>query len=110
MDEKYQDEAADEVAREMMALPVVFGRGLIKVVIAVLVGVGVGFIVFGATALDKPDIWRRRDPPADMFLGIGAGLLSGGGVMLGLFAPAWLRRRPKPPELPRRAPWEDKRP
>src|SRR5438105_2299194 len=94
-----------------------FGRGLIKVLIAAVAGVGVGFLVFGATAQNRADIWRSHDPPAEMFMGIGAGLLTGGVLLLVLFALPWMFRQAAaagraaaPPGPPKVEPWEDKRP
>ncbi len=87
-----------------------FGRGIIKILISVLVGFGVGLLVMGITTTGKQDIWRGP-PPGEMLMGIGAGLLSGGGMLLALFFLPWFLKRPaelaymdEPPVLARPAP------
>jgi hypothetical protein len=90
----------------MSEVLVAFGRGVVKVLVAGLVGTGVGFLVFGGTALNRPSLWHSPDPPPELFLGAGAGLLTGGAVLLVLFGVPWLRRRCQPTELRREVPWE----
>jgi hypothetical protein len=72
-----------------------FGRGLIKVLVSLLVGGGVGFLTFGVTAMINPSIWNRREPPGELFLSIGGGLLTSGVLLLILFL--FPRRRTTPP-------------
>lgn len=61
------------------------GRGFIKILISLFFGAGVGLVTFGASAVGQSEIWMRREPPAEMFLGVGAGLLTAGIVMFLLF-------------------------
>ncbi len=58
-----------------------FGRGVVKFSIALTVGVGVGLVIFGGTASE--DAWMSRNPPPEIFLAVGAGMLTTG-VLLGL--------------------------
>ena len=74
-----------------------FGRGFIKLLISVVVGFGVGLLVIGILTANRPDLWQRREPPGELFIGIGAGLLSGGGTLLLLFLLPWFKR-PVAPE------------
>jgi hypothetical protein len=69
----------------MYELLLAFGRGIVKVLISVFVGTGVGLLTFGLSVKDKPDVWEKGDPPGEVFLAVGAGLLSTGGLMTGLF-------------------------
>lgn len=62
-----------------------FGRGLVKVLISGLVGTGVGLVTFGASTRGMDDLWSRYGPPSEMFLSIGAGLLSSGALLVPLF-------------------------
>jgi hypothetical protein len=62
-----------------------FGRGVIKVLVSLLVGIGVGLLTFGITVRDIDSIWDRPGPPGEFFLATGAGLLSTGFVMALLF-------------------------
>ncbi len=61
------------------------GRGLVKLMISLFVGGGVGLITFGVTTKDVPDLWTRNYPPPGFFTAIGAGLLSCAFVMAVLF-------------------------
>jgi hypothetical protein len=74
-----------------------FGRGVIKVLISLLVGIGVGLLTFGITIRDMDNIWNKPGPPGEFFLAIGVGLLSTGFVMTLLF---FLPRLWKAPERP----------
>lgn len=69
----------------MQELLAAFGRGVVKVVISLVFGVGVGLLSFGLAASGQEDIWHRGDPPGEMFLGVGAGLLTTGLTMVLLF-------------------------
>lgn len=75
-----------------------FGRGLIKLMIAVFIGVGVGLVTIGALAIKSPESWNFREPPpfGPLLLGIGAGLLTAGGVMFILIFIPWPRRGAAP--------------
>jgi hypothetical protein len=74
-----------------------FGRGLIKLLISVVVGVGVGLLVIGITTANRPELWQQRGPPGEVFIAVGAGLLSGGGTLALLFFAPWFKR-PAGPE------------
>ncbi len=69
------------------------GRGIVKILISGLVGVGVGMLVIGIVTAGRPQIWEMRQVPGEMFIGIGAGLLSGGAMLLLLFLVPWLFKR-----------------
>ncbi|MCI0681630.1 MAG: hypothetical protein L0Y71_05970 [Gemmataceae bacterium] len=78
-----------------------FGSGIIKLLISVVVGVGVGLLVFGITTAGRPEIWEMRGPPGEFFISLGAGLLSGGALLMALFFVPWFfRRAPEPMEEP----------
>lgn len=64
---------------------IALGRGIVKVMVSFFVGTGIGLVTFGATTRDKPDIWDSRNPPGEMFLSVGVGLLTTGLVMAGAF-------------------------
>lgn len=64
---------------------IALGRGVVKVMVSFFVGTGIGLVTFGATTRDKPDIWESRNPPGEMFLSVGVGLLTTGIVMAGAF-------------------------
>jgi hypothetical protein len=70
----------------MSDLLLAFGRGVVKTLISVFVGTGVGFLTFGASVEDTQVLWRAYGPPAELFLAIGAGMLSSGAVMFVLFS------------------------
>jgi hypothetical protein len=78
----------------MQEVLLAFGRGLIKVLISLMLGAGAGLVTFGYSAKDRPDLWWHRDPPAELFLGIGVGLLTAAAVMLALFF-VWPRLAPR---------------
>jgi hypothetical protein len=75
------------------------GRGIIKILISALVGVGIGMLVFGIQTAGRPDMFEMRRVPGELFIGLGSGLLSGGGMLLALFLIPWLMRRPPEPAL-----------
>lgn len=72
-----------------------FGRGLVKLLIALFIGVGVGLVTIGSLAIKSPEAWNFRQPPpfGPLLLGIGAGLLTAGGVLFILIFIPWPRRR-----------------
>jgi len=74
-----------------------FGRGVIKVLISVLAGFGVGILVVGIATAGRPDVWQQRSPPGEVLMGIGAGLLAGGGTLLALFFLPWFMKRSAEP-------------
>jgi hypothetical protein len=76
-----------------------FGRGIVKILISALVGFGIGLLIVGITTAGKPQIWRQPDPPGELFIGIGAGLLSGGGTLLALFFLPWFLKRQAEPSF-----------
>lgn len=77
-----------------------FGRGLVKFLIALFVGVGVGMVTIGVLALKNPQVWDfgQRPPFGPLLLGIGAGLLTTGAVLFILIFIPWPRRRSVPEE------------
>lgn len=82
---------------DFTSLLLALGRGLIKILISALVGFGVALLLIGLTTAGKNEIWRQPGPPGELFIGIGAGLLSGGIIMLLLFLLPWLfKRAPEP--------------
>jgi hypothetical protein len=75
-----------------------FGRGIIKLLVSLLAGFGVGLLVIGNAARGDPDFWRER-PPGGLLEGIGAGLLTAAAMLLLLFfMPWWFRKSPGPQE------------
>ncbi len=70
----------------MREILLAFGRGFIKVLISLLVGAGAGLLALGIAGRDKPNMWEpQRGPAAELFLGVGVGLLTSGAVMAILF-------------------------
>ncbi len=80
-----------------------FGRGLVKFVIALFIGLGVGLVTLGGLAVSSPGAWdfRQAPPLGPLLLGIGSGLLTAGGVLFILIFIPWPRRRPGPEGLHR---------
>jgi hypothetical protein len=74
-----------------------FGRGVVKVLISLFTGTGVGLVTFGLAVPKTEDIWRSYGPPAGFFLGLGAGLLTTAGMMVVLFFLPMFRREPTVP-------------
>jgi hypothetical protein len=75
----------------------VLGGGLIKLIICIMTGFGVGLLWMGQTARDQPDFWRHPEQGPSFFEGIGAGLLSCAGLLVLLFViPSWFRKPPLP--------------
>jgi hypothetical protein len=85
------------LATEMTGCWLALGRGLIKLLVSLLAGTGVGFTVFGYFAKDDPDLWRHRDPPFGLFLAVGTGLLTVAGMLVVLFFVPWWLRKLGPP-------------
>jgi hypothetical protein len=69
----------------MSKVLLVLGRAVVKILIAVCAGTGVGLVVFGISVRDTPDFWRQSGPPAGFFLATGVGLLTAGALMMLLF-------------------------
>jgi hypothetical protein len=67
---------------------------LVRVLIALLAGFGVGLFLIGQAGIKDPEAYSRYLPPPGVYDGIGAGLLTGGGMLLLLFLPGWLSRKP----------------
>ena len=78
------------------------GRGFIKLLVSLLAGFGVGLLVIGNVSRDQPEFWEGRNPPAGLFLGIGAGLLTAAGLLILLFFVPWLWHRPAHSQEPRK--------
>lgn len=64
---------------------VALGRGVIKVLISAFIGTGVGLVTFGVSTRNRPDIWIQHNPPGEMFLAVGVGMLTTGVAMAGAF-------------------------
>ena len=80
---------------EFVELLRAFGRALLKVLIGVAVGFGVGLLTIGIRALGAPTAWQHSEPPlAEIFLGIGAGLLSSAAMLILLFYLPWSKKPP----------------
>jgi hypothetical protein len=69
------------------------GRGVIKLVICLMAGFGVGFYFVGKATDENPDSWQRRGPPPGLFEGVAFGLLTAAGLLFLLFVLPWLFRR-----------------
>lgn len=81
------------------------GRGLIKVLISVVLGAGGGMLTFALAGADKSgDMWRRPEPPMELFLGIGVGLLVTGVLLMAFFF-LGRRREALPPARPDASPF-----
>jgi hypothetical protein len=61
------------------------GRGIIKLLVSLFVGTGVGLLTFGITARDIDTMWDRPGPPNEFFTATGAALLSTAIMMFVLF-------------------------
>ena len=83
----------------MFDLLLALGRGVVKTLISVFVGAGVGLVTFGTSVEDAYHLWRQPGPPPEMFVAVGAGMLSAGAVMLVLFfVPRHVKSLPGPVE------------
>lgn len=72
-----------------------FGRGVVNTLISMFVGTGVGLLTFGASVEDSARLWHSYGPPPELFLAVGAGMLSSGIVMFSLFMfPRWKSATP----------------
>jgi hypothetical protein len=60
---------------------VALGHGIVKVMVSLFVGTGVGLVTFGVMTRDRPEIWEMRNPPGEVFLSVGIGLLTAGTVL-----------------------------
>jgi hypothetical protein len=61
------------------------GRGIVKTLMSLFVGGGVGLLTFGTTTKDVPDLWEHNGPPGAFFTALGAGMLTTGAMMVLLF-------------------------
>jgi hypothetical protein len=61
------------------------GRAIVKILISLFAGTGVGLVTFGLTVRDSPDLWLRPGPPPGFFLALGTGLLTTAMLMTVLF-------------------------
>lgn len=69
------------------------GRGFIKLLISAVVGVGVGLLLAGISMSNRrfdPQMWARE---SEVLIGVGAGLLSGGAMLVLVFLLPWLFKR-----------------
>jgi hypothetical protein len=69
----------------MNEMLVTFGRGIIKFLMSLFVGTGVGLMTFGIAVNDIDAMWTRPGPPSGFFVATGAGLLSTAIMMALLF-------------------------
>ena len=74
-----------------------FGKALIKLLIGLSVGFGVGLLTLGIIAVKQPDLWKPpmiyEDPPlTHIFLGSGAGLLAFTTMLVLLFYGPWVKK------------------
>jgi hypothetical protein len=78
----------------MPEILIALGRGLIKVLIGLFVGFGVGLVVVGYFSMQSRSAWDfNREPPiGELCLGIGAGLLTSAFTMAVLFFSTWTRK------------------
>lgn len=83
------------------------GRSIVKILISLFAGTGIGLVVFGTTVKDTPDLWLRPGPPPGIFVAVGAGMLTAGIMMLGLFflPKAWKTATPEEAKRPATADW-----
>ena len=61
------------------------GRGIIKTLVSLFVGGGIGLLTFGITTRDMPDLWERNGPPGAFFIALARNACHGGdddGVIL----------------------------
>ena len=79
----------------MQGTVLALGRGVIKTLISLFIGSGVGLLTFGVATRDMPNFWEHRGPPPGFFTATGAGLLATGAMMVLLF---FLPRLWKAPE------------
>ena len=76
------------------------GRGIVKTLISLFMGSGVGLLTFGIMTRDIPDFLEHRGPPPGLFTAAGAGLLATGAMMVLLFALPRPRRAPEGKGVP----------
>ena len=74
-----------------------FGYALIKLLIGLSVGFGVGLLIVGIFAVNQPDLWKSpmiyEDPPlTHIVLGSGAGLLAFTVMLVLLFYGPWAKK------------------
>jgi hypothetical protein len=73
------------VEAEMGGMLQALGRGIVKTLVSLFVGGGIGLLTFGTTTKDVPDLWERNGPPGGFFTALGAGMLATGAMMVLLF-------------------------
>ena len=76
------------------------GRGVVKTLISLFIGSGVGLLTFGISTRDMPDLWEHRTPPPGLFTAMGAGLLTTGAMMVLLFFLPWPWKAPQGKGVP----------
>lgn len=75
------------------------GRGIIKVLISLVIGSGAGMLTFAIAAGSEQGMWTRPEPPMELFLAIGVGLLTFGALLMAFFF-IGRRREALPPARP----------
>ena len=84
----------------MQEMVLALGRGIVKTLISLFIGGGVGLLTFGVATRDMPDLWQHRGPPAGTFTALGAGLLATGAMRGLLFALPRPRQAPESKGVP----------
>jgi hypothetical protein len=69
-----------------------FVRGVVKVVISAVAGVGVGLVTMGNFAIQSGWDFQHEPPPGEIFFSVGAGLLTGAVLMAAQFSGPWACR------------------
>ena len=69
-----------------------FVRGVVKVVISAVAGVGVGLVTIGNFAIQSGWDFQHEPPPGEVFFSVGAGLLAGAILMAAQFHGPWAYR------------------
>lgn len=85
--------AAERRSNSVVDVARALGYGIVKVMISLIAGNGVGMLVFGLASRDRPEIMEFREPPPELFLSIGAGLLTSAALLVLLFFIPRLWRR-----------------
>lgn len=87
----------------MSQILMTLGRSIVKILISVFAGTGIGLVVFGTMVRDIPDIWLRPGPPPGFFVAVGAGMLTAGLMMMALFFLPKIGKTTSPEEVKRAA-------
>lgn len=82
--------------REVSDLLRAFGWALLKLLIGLTVGLGVGLVTVGGRSLNDPGAWdfRTGPPIGEVMLAIGIGLLASAVMFIVLFYSPWSQGSP----------------